>query len=213
MTEIDNASEAYESMQSSNTALVRQLGERDARISQMTGEQLRHEQGMTRCRDDKALAESSCRLAQQHRQGLEQRLQELQLASQVCLPPPFNWILHVRLIVRLTLLAVSAPWDALRCLTCQGTCFLLLKMVIVLSKLMFAWKGKRGWLPAQHLDALYVCTSSLALSSANMVLSACLVTTGLTCKCRLAMLARVRLRSSCIAAMPTWLKSSGTRMT
>ncbi|KAL0040814.1 hypothetical protein WJX79_006359 [Trebouxia sp. C0005] len=41
MTEIDNASEAYESMQSSNTAL-------------------------------------------QHRQGLEQRLQELQLASQAC---------------------------------------------------------------------------------------------------------------------------------
>ncbi|KAL0028332.1 hypothetical protein WJX77_000287 [Trebouxia sp. C0004] len=84
MTEIDNASEAYESMQSSNTALVRQLGERDARISQMTGEQLRHEQGMARCRDDKALAESSCRLAQQHRQGLEQHLQDLQLASQAC---------------------------------------------------------------------------------------------------------------------------------
>lgn len=84
MTEIDNASEAYESMQSSNTALVRQLGERDARISQMTGEQLRHEQGMARCRDDKAMAESCSRLAQQHRQGLEQRLQELQLASQVC---------------------------------------------------------------------------------------------------------------------------------
>ncbi|DBA67317.1 TPA: hypothetical protein ACH3X2_001617 [Trebouxia sp. C0005] len=84
MTEIDNASEAYESMQSSNTALVRQLGERDARISQMTGEQLRHEQGMARCRDDKAMAESCSRLAQQHRQGLEQRLQELQLASQAC---------------------------------------------------------------------------------------------------------------------------------
>ncbi len=111
MTEIDNASEAYESMQSSNTALVRQLGERDARISQMTGEQLRHEQGMARCRDDKAMAESCSRLAQQHRQGLEQRLQELQLASQVCLPPPPKWIMHARLIVRL---APSGCVSALR---------------------------------------------------------------------------------------------------
>lgn len=108
MTEIDNASEAYESMQSSNTALVRQLGERDARISQMSGEQLRHEQGMARCRDDKAMAESSSRLAQQHRQGLEQRLQELQLASQVCFATNLHWIMHVSLIVRLAPLAVSA---------------------------------------------------------------------------------------------------------
>ena len=134
MTEIDNASEAYESMQSSNTALVRQLGERDARISQMTGEQLRHEQGMARCRDDKAMAESSSRLAQQHRQGLEQRLQELQLASQVCLPPPSKWIMHARLIVRLAPLAVSLE-------THQGVllaCILLLTVVIVLSKMAFA---------------------------------------------------------------------------
>lgn len=107
MTEIDNASEAYESMQSSNTALVRQLGERDARMSQMSGEQLRHEQGMARCRDDKAMADSCSRLAHQHRQGLEQRLQELQLASQVCLPPPPNWGMHARLIVRLAPLAMS----------------------------------------------------------------------------------------------------------
>lgn len=84
LTEIDNASEAYETMQSSNTGLVRVLGERDAGISQMAGELLRHEQGMARCKADKDTAESSCRLAQQHRQGLEQRLQELQLSLQVC---------------------------------------------------------------------------------------------------------------------------------
>jgi len=136
MTEIDNASEAYESMQSSNTALVRQLGERDARISQMTGEQLRHEQGMARCRDDKAMAESCSRLAHQHRQGLEQRLQELQLASQVCFPPPPKWVMHARLIIRLAPLAVSR--DASRCLACQRTCILLLKVVILLSQLRCA---------------------------------------------------------------------------
>ena len=84
LTEIDSASEAYETMQSSNTGLVRVLGERDAGISQMAGELLRHEQGTARCKADKDTAESACRLAQQHRQGLEQRLQELQLSLQVC---------------------------------------------------------------------------------------------------------------------------------
>ena len=84
MTEIDNASEAYESMQSSNTGLVRQLGERDARISQMTGEQLRHDQAMARCKADKEMAETAYKLVRNQKQALEQRLHDLQLSIQVC---------------------------------------------------------------------------------------------------------------------------------
>ena len=87
MTEIDNTSEAYEAMQSSNTGLVQQLGERDACISQMTGEQLRHNQAMARCKADKELAETASRAAQQHKEGLEQRIQELQTNLQV-----FVWL-------------------------------------------------------------------------------------------------------------------------
>lgn len=84
MNEIDHTSEAYEAMQSNNTGLVRQLGERDARVSQMTGEQLRHDQAMARCKADKDMADTACKMAQQHKQGLEQRLQELQGHLQVC---------------------------------------------------------------------------------------------------------------------------------
>ena len=84
MTEIDNASEAYETMQTSNTALVQQLADRDARISQMTGEQLRHEQALNRCKGDKALTDSASRALQQQKQALEQRLQGLQTNLQVC---------------------------------------------------------------------------------------------------------------------------------
>ena len=83
MTEIDNASEAYETMQTSNTALVRQLADRDARISQMTGEQLRHEQAMARNKADKDLADSAFKASQQQKQLLEQRLQGLQTNLQV----------------------------------------------------------------------------------------------------------------------------------
>lgn len=83
MTEIDNTSEAYEAMQSSNTGLVRQLGERDARISQLTGEQLRHDQAMARGKADRELAETASKSAQQHKQGLEQHVQELQTDLQV----------------------------------------------------------------------------------------------------------------------------------
>lgn len=83
MTEIDNTSEAYESMQSSNTGLVRQLGERDARISQLMGEQLRHDQAIARGKADRELAETASRTAQQHKQVLEQRVHELQVDLQV----------------------------------------------------------------------------------------------------------------------------------
>ena len=83
MTEIDNTSEAYEAMQSSNTGLVRQLGERDARISQLMGEQLRHDQAIARAKADKELAETASRTALQHKQGLEKRVQELQVDLQV----------------------------------------------------------------------------------------------------------------------------------
>ena len=83
MTEIDNTSEAYESIQSSNTGLVQQLGERDARISQLTGEQLRHDQALARGKADRELAETASRTAQQHKQGLEKRVQELQTDLQV----------------------------------------------------------------------------------------------------------------------------------
>lgn len=83
MAEIDNTSEAYEAMQSSSTDLVRQLGERDARLSQMTGEQLRHDQAIARSKAEKELAESACRSVQQQKQTLEQRLQELQGNIQV----------------------------------------------------------------------------------------------------------------------------------
>ena len=83
MTEIDNTSEAYESIQSSNTGLVQQLGERDARISQLTGEQLRHDQALARGKADRELAETASRTAQQHKQGLEKRAQELQSDLQV----------------------------------------------------------------------------------------------------------------------------------
>ena len=83
MTEIDNTSEAYEAMQSSNTGLVRQLGERDARISQLTGEQLRHDQAIARSKADRELAEVASRTAQLHKQGLEQRVHELQTDLQV----------------------------------------------------------------------------------------------------------------------------------
>lgn len=88
ITEIDNTSEAYEAMQSSNTGLVRQLGERDARISQMTGEQLRHDQAIARCKADRELSESASRTAQQHKQALEQRVQELQVNLQVTTANP-----------------------------------------------------------------------------------------------------------------------------
>ena len=83
MSEIDNTSEAYEAMQTSYTGLVRQLGERDVRISQMTGEQLRHDQAMARCSADKELAETAFRTAQQQKQGLQQRMLELQANLQV----------------------------------------------------------------------------------------------------------------------------------
>ena len=83
ITEIDNTSEAYEAMQSSNTGLVRQLGERDARISHMTGEQLRHDQAIARCKADRELSELASRTAQQHKQALEQRAHELQVNLQV----------------------------------------------------------------------------------------------------------------------------------
>lgn len=90
MTEIDNTSEAYEAMQSSNTGLVRQLGERDARISQLTGEQLRHDQAMARGKADRELAETASKSAQQHKQGLEKHVQELQSDLQVL---PLSWVL------------------------------------------------------------------------------------------------------------------------
>lgn len=83
MTEIDNTSEAYESIQSSNTGLVQQLGERDARISQLTGEQLRHDQALARGKADRELAETASRTAQQHKQGLEKLVQDLQTDLQV----------------------------------------------------------------------------------------------------------------------------------
>ncbi|KAL3154390.1 hypothetical protein ABBQ32_013866 [Trebouxia sp. C0010 RCD-2024] len=82
MTEIDNTSEAYEAMQSSNTGLVRQLGERDARISQLMGEQLRHDQAIARAKADKELAETASTTSLQHKQGLEKRVQELQVDLQ-----------------------------------------------------------------------------------------------------------------------------------
>lgn len=99
MTEIDNTSEAYEAMQSSNTGLVRQLGERDARISQLTGEQLRHDQAMARGKADRELAETGSKSALQHKQGLEQHVQELQTDLQV-VPPPWVCVWQSMFLLR-----------------------------------------------------------------------------------------------------------------
>ena len=98
MSEIDNTSEAYEAMQSSNTGLVRQLAERDARISQMAGEQLRHEQAIARCKAEKGLSETALKAAQQQQQALEHCMQELHASLQVTVASSmcdtFCWAVH-----------------------------------------------------------------------------------------------------------------------
>lgn len=119
MTEIDNTSEAYEAMQSSNTGLVRQLGERDARISQLMGEQLRHDQAIARAKADKELADTASRTSLQHKQGLEKRVQELQVDLQVRIWLQLCLVLKLNTKDQHKAASVNICWS-LRCIALCG---------------------------------------------------------------------------------------------